>query len=95
MEPAQNVDLEKRQALFTEVRDLIIRAVNLHHLDPNTVKPETPLIGGGLNLDSVDILEVVVSIEQKYKVKVGDAEVGRKYFGNIDGIVDFLLSKRG
>jgi acyl carrier protein len=43
----------------------------------------------------VDILEIVVAIEHKYKVKVKDADVGRKYFTSIGGIADFITDARG
>lgn len=79
--------------VFREVRTIIVDAVNLHHLDPETITPETSLRDGGLELDSIDVLEVVVAIEHHFNVKVGDAETGKKYFRTIGGIADFVLSQ--
>ncbi len=81
--------------LESDITALIIDAVNLHHLSPDQIQPQTPLTQGGLNLDSVDILEIVVAVEQKYKIKVKDAEVGKKYFTSIATIADFVQSHRG
>lgn len=83
-----------RELLVGELRTLIINAINLHHLKPEDIKAETPFGPDGLNLDSVDILEVVVSVEQKYRIKVKDADSGRKYFGSLGGIADFILQPR-
>ncbi len=78
------------QNLVNEITDLIIQSVNLQHLDRTQIKAETPLTQGGLGLDSVDILEVVVAIEHQYGVKVADAETGAKYFRTIGTISEFV-----
>lgn len=83
-----------RDSLVAELKTLIVDSVNLHHMDKNLIKADTPFDTNGLNLDSVDILEVVVCVEQKYNLKVKDASVGRKYFVTIGGIADFILENR-
>jgi acyl carrier protein len=82
-----------RRQLVKEVTSLIIDAVGLHHVDPTQLTDETSLRNGGLELDSVDILEVVVMIEQQFNVKVADAETGKKYFKTIGSIADFIQSQ--
>jgi acyl carrier protein len=83
-----------RDLLILDLRALIVNSVNLHHLKAGEFTAETPFGPTGLNLDSIDILEVVVAIEQKYNVKVNDVEVGRKYFSTLAGIADFLMGNR-
>lgn len=78
--------------LVNDIKNLIITSVNLHHVDPATINENTSLREGGLELDSVDILEVVVGIEQKYGVKVNDADVGKKYFRTIGTIAELVES---
>ena len=80
--------------LVNDVKSLIITSVNLHHMDPATINDETSLREGGLELDSVDILEVVVAVEQQYGVKINDADVGKKYFRTIGTIADYLESHK-
>lgn len=86
-----SVQNRSREEVFHEVRNIIVGAVNLQHLDLETMTPETSLRDGGLELDSIDILEVVVAVEQHFNVKVGDAETGKKYFRTIGGVTDFVL----
>jgi acyl carrier protein len=81
--------------LIGQVIDVIVDAVNLRHVDKSTIGPETSLTQGGLGLDSVDILEVVVAVEQKFGVKVKDAESGKANFQTIGTIANFVLSKAG
>jgi acyl carrier protein len=79
--------------LIGQVIDVVIDAVNLHHVDRNSIHAETPLSQEGLGLDSVDVLEVVVAIEQKFGVKVADAESGKLHFRTIGSIASFVQSK--
>ncbi len=80
--------------LTNEVISLILNAVQLRHVDAKSVSTDTSLRENGLALDSVDILEVVVTIEHHYKIRVEDAEMGKTHFRTIGTIVDFIESKR-
>jgi acyl carrier protein len=81
--------------LVKEVTQVIVEAVNLHSLDPNSISAETSLRDGGLELDSIDILEVVVAIEHHFKVKVGEAEVAREHFRTIGQIANYVQLLKG
>jgi acyl carrier protein len=45
---------------------------------------------GGLGLDSVDALQIVVALDKTYGVKVSDAEAARKVLKNVDSIADAI-----
>lgn len=47
---------------------LIVDALNLEDVDPADIDPAQPLFDGGLNLDSIDALEIAVAVAQKYGV---------------------------
>jgi acyl carrier protein len=81
--------------LVEQVIDVIVDAVNLHHVNRSAVTRDTLLAQGGLGLDSVDILEVVVAVEHKFGVKVADAESGKTHFQSIGSIASFVQSKPG
>jgi acyl carrier protein len=80
--------------LVNQVIDLVVESVNLHHMDRKTISADTALMTGGLELDSVDILEVVVAVEHKFGVKVADAESGKNNFKTIGTIVNFIETHR-
>jgi len=39
-------------------------------ITPQDVDPAAPLFGDGLGLDSIDLLEIVLSISQKYGINL-------------------------
>jgi acyl carrier protein len=82
--------MSTQPAVLNEVISVIRNSVNLHHMEPSRFTPETSLREGGLELDSVDILEVIVAVEHHFGVKVDDAETGKKYFRTIGTIAELV-----
>lgn len=80
--------------VLNEVISVIRNSVNLHHLDSARFQPETSLREGGLELDSVDILEVIVAVEHHFGVKVADAEMGKRYFRTVGTIAELVSTKK-
>lgn len=80
--------------VLNQVISIIRNSVNLHHMEATRFTPDTSLREGGLELDSVDILEVIVAIEHHFGVKVEDAETGKKYFRTIGTIADLVQLKK-
>lgn len=64
-------------------------------LNVNTEKisKETPLIGKGLGLDSVGVLELVVGLEQEFDIMFDDSEMNIELFENIGSLTNYVSSK--
>jgi acyl carrier protein len=84
----------KTDTILGEVKSVIIRAVNLHHIDPETITEKTTLGPDGLNLDSIDVLEVVLAVERHFDVKVENTEKGRDYFSSMGNIAKFVAQQK-
>ena len=53
-----------------DLATLVVEALKLEDVSPADIEPEAPLFGAGLGLDSLDMLELSMAIEQKYGVKL-------------------------
>jgi acyl carrier protein len=53
-------------AIEQEVAKLIIDTLNLEDIQPEDIDPEAPLFREGLGLDSIDALELALSISKQY-----------------------------
>jgi len=52
------------------------------------IKDDQPLFGpGGLGLDSVDALQVVVALDKNYGLKIPDPETARKVIQSVSTMV--------
>lgn len=83
-----------KEKLSLEVKNLIIEAVNLQHMTPESIENNASLYQDGLGLDSVDILEIIVAIENQFGIKVPNAESGKKAFQSVETIVDFITTEK-
>lgn len=70
-----------------EMARLVVSALNLESIDPEGIDPEAPLFGSdaaSLGLDSIDALEIVLAIQQKYGVELRAAdESSRQVFRSL------------
>ena len=80
-------------ALRTEVKQLLATGLRLE-LAPSEIPDDSPIFGDGLGLDSIDALELVVLVEEKFHVSIPDEEVGRQAFASVSALVQFILSER-
>jgi acyl carrier protein len=58
-----------------ELAMLIVTTLHLEVI-PQAIDPVTPLFGDGLGLDSIDLLEIVLSISQKYGIDLRAEDCG-------------------
>jgi len=56
--------------LEIELARFVISTLALEEITPEEIGPETPLFGGGVGLDSVDALELAVSLQKTYGIKL-------------------------
>ena len=79
------------------VRDLkikIIESLKLDGVTPEQIADDAPLFGSGLDLDSIDALELVVMLEKHYGIIIKDIEEGRPAFRSVRALADFITARR-
>lgn len=79
-----------RRVLCTRVKALIVERLDLP-IEPDWITDDQPLFGRGLELDSVDALELVVGIEYEFDISVDDEEIG--LFGSVNSVADYLEAR--
>ena len=70
----------------------IIEQLNLQHLKVEDIDDDKPLFGEGLGLDSIDALELIVLLQQKYGVKLTNPTDGPKVFYSVKTIADYITA---
>jgi len=81
----------EKGTLIEELRSLIIKSLKLEDILPADIDPVAPLFGGGLGLDSIDALELVVALEKKYGIRIPDEDVGKEAFASVDALAGYIL----
>ena len=83
-----------RDQLKTELKQHIIKYLNLLEKEPADIIDDQPLFSDGLGLDSIDSIELVVLLEREYGIKIKDPKDGRKIFTSINSMVDYIIANR-
>jgi acyl carrier protein len=80
--------------LHQEIKQLIVEALQLEGVDPATISDSDALFGSGLNLDSIDALELATAIARKYDVKVSQDQDTRDAFRSVNHLVEFITLQK-
>ncbi len=82
-----------RTQLLADLKSMIVETLNLDDVEPSDIKDGESLFGAGLDLDSIDALELVVSLEKKYDIKIGSSEESKAALESVNTLADLIVSK--
>ncbi len=78
--------MEDPKALKERIKNLMVENLMLQ-LSPGEIGDELPLFGpGGLGLDSVDALQLVVALDKTFGLKIRDPEAAKQILQNVNSI---------
>ena len=83
-----------REELKTDLKALLVEGLKLEDVRPEDIKDGEPIFVEGLGLDSIDALELVVLVEERFGVSIPDEEIGKLAFASIDALADFIITNR-
>ena len=65
-------------------------------LGPQTpIADDAPLTGGDHDLDSLDVVLVVTTLEKEFGMKILDRSFDRRAFATVASLAEFIESRRG
>ncbi|BBQ87193.1 phosphopantetheine-binding protein [Raoultella ornithinolytica] len=83
------------QALYLEIKNLIITTLNLEELSADDIDTDTALFGDGLGLDSIDALELGLAVKNRYGVVLSaESDEMRQHFFSVATLAAFIDAQR-
>ena len=79
--------------LTTRLKLLIVETLRLEDVAPADIPDSEPLIGGGLSLDSIDALELVVRLEKEFGIKIASSEEARSALASVAGLAAYIRER--
>jgi acyl carrier protein len=81
--------------LELEIKQLIIKTLNLEDYSPDDIQAEAPLFGEGLGLDSIDALELGVELQKQYGISFkGGGKENKEHFYSVASLANFIQQNR-
>ncbi len=79
--------------LVNEIKELIIKVLELEDIKASDIKDEEALFVDGLGLDSIDALELGMALKKKYNLTLSSDKKGNaKHFYSVKTLADFIRS---
>lgn len=80
--------------LTSRIKKMLVESLMLK-VSPDEIGDDTPLFSPeGLALDSIDALELAVSLEKNFGVATPSAEVAREAFVSVNTIASYVTAKQ-
>lgn len=80
--------------LIADLKGQIAAQLKLKNIKREDIGDDQPLFAGGLGLDSLDVLELIVLLKQKYKLRISNPEDGLKVFQSVRTMAEFITASR-
>jgi acyl carrier protein len=87
MDDTTRAYIDRRRELCRILKLMIVDRLDLP-IDPEWITDDQPLFGRGLELDSVDALELITAIEYELDVTVEDDDIG--VFGSVNALANYI-----
>jgi acyl carrier protein len=74
-----------------KLKELMVAELNLEGRSPADIDDAAPLFGEGLGLDSLDALQLAMTIEEHFGVTIPEGPEARPIFASVNAIVAHLV----
>lgn len=73
------------------LKESLIKNLKLEDMTPEDIEDTMPLFGeNGLGLDSVDSIELVLTVDKEFGVKITDSKMYENIFANMQSLLNFI-----
>jgi acyl carrier protein len=87
--------MKRKAEVQDKIKEILIKELEIQPVQVQDVNTDTPLLGRGIGLDSMETLTLVTGIEQEFGVQVEDDELTTGLFQTLGTLTDFVISKLG
>jgi acyl carrier protein len=82
-----SLDIEKK------IIQILISDLEIDPAILSTVDSNTPLLGRGIGLNSIETLTLVAGIEEAFDIQIDDADLTADLFKSLGTLAEFVLQK--
>ena len=76
-----------------QLKPIILKSLRITDMTPGDLGDDQPLLGGDLEIDSIDILQLILEIERHFGIKLVEAKFDEKEWGSVNTLAATIESK--
>ena len=84
--------MEKIELVKDQLKQIISEDLDLN-IDKNEIRTDISLYEDGVGLDSISIVNFIVSIEEKFSINFNENEMNTQLFSSIDNLAELIATK--
>ncbi|MGA2325955.1 MAG: phosphopantetheine-binding protein [Bryobacteraceae bacterium] len=81
------------QEIKQQLKPLILTSLRITDVAPDEFGDSQPLLDGDLEIDSIDILQLIVEIEKKYGIRLVTGKFDREAWRDVNSLAAAILAK--
>ena len=85
--------MEENSSIEARIKRMIVQTLALK-IDPEEIEDDEMLFGGGLGLDSVATLEIVVGLEEEFGIEVQDEDLRVELFDSVKALANYVRGEK-
>jgi len=83
-----------RAELISQLKTLMIETLHLEDVDLADLSENEPLFGGTLDLDSIEALELILTLEKEFGIKISSSEESKQALASLGTLADTIIAKK-
>ena len=80
-----------RKRIEHRIKEKIVKTLELD-IEPSDIPDDEILFGGGLGVDSVSMLEILVALEEEFKIEIEEEDFRVEEFSSIRQLAEYIGS---
>jgi acyl carrier protein len=76
-----------------QLKPIILSSLRITDMTPADLRDDQPLLGGELEIDSIDILQLVLEIERHFNIKLVQGNFNQKNLESVNALAAVIEGK--
>jgi acyl carrier protein len=82
-----------RTAIEAKIKEILIQDLQVDSTVLESAEINTPLLGRGIGLDSVEALRLALGLENAFDISIPDKDLTVELFSSIGAVADYVVQK--
>lgn len=91
-DPVLRAKIDKRCEILQAIKEELVERLELD-LTPEDIDDDVYLFGGGLQLDSIDSMEIIIGMQSRFDVSIPEGDISP--LRTINTLADFVQKEQG
>lgn len=84
--------IKQSKLIIKQLKSILIEDIKLQ-IKGETVDEKSPLFEDGLGMDSIEIVEFILIIEERFNLQFLESELNPNFFSNLDSLANLIATK--